>query len=76
MRILLVWVSNDKEHEWVDSCWTEDKKEAAIERATRFRDNGFNSAIIAYTANHCSNMCDEWDEEFQEAILEWNRHGD
>lgn len=72
MRILLVWVSNDEEQEWVDSCWTEDKQEAAIERAMRFRDKGFNSAVIAQALNHCSNMRNEWNEEFQEEILQWN----
>lgn len=76
MRILLVWVSDSEENEWVDSCWTEDNQEAAIGRAIRFRDKGFNSAVIAQTLNHYSSMRNEWDDEYQETILQWEECGD
>lgn len=76
MRILLVWVSDGEEQEWVDSCWTEDKQEAAIERAMLFRDNGFNSAVVAYAVNHHNTMCNDWDEDSQEMILQWEYYGE
>ena len=76
MRILLVWVSDNDEQEWVDSCWTEDNQEAAIGRAMRFRTEGFDSAVIAQTVNQYSNMRNEWDDAYQETILPWGINGD
>ena len=71
MRILFVWVTDNEENEWVDSCWTEDKREAAINRAEQFRNEGFRSAVVAYTANHYSATGNDWDGASQEMILQW-----
>lgn len=77
MQMLLVYASDDEGHDWVDSCWQEEKREGAIERAMEFRERGFRSTVIAFAANHGNeSMADEWDDDFQEQILPWDNDED
>ena len=79
MKILLVYVSDTNEddfvHDWIDSCWTEDKTAEAIQRAHEIREMGCTSAVIAYKANQFGCSSDEWNDNIEEIVLDWNSIG-
>ena len=79
MKILLVYVSDTSKdgfvRDWIDSCWTEDKTDEAIQRAHEIRKMGCASAVIAYKANQFGCSSDEWNDNIEEMILDWNNIG-
>ena len=79
MKILLVYVSDTSKdgfvRDWIDSCWTEDKTAEAIQRAHEIREMGCASAVVAYEANQFGCSSDEWNDNIEEMVLDWNNIG-
>lgn len=77
--LVIVWAEyeEDEQNDWVDSVWTEDKKEEAIQRAKSIQALCDHDAIVI---EHKTNMFlrripeNNWCSSMEKVIVGWKRY--
>lgn len=77
--LVLVWADyeGEEQQDWIDSVWTEDKKEEAIQRAKFIQSLHDHDAIVI---EHKTNMFarrfpeNNWCSSMEKVIVEWKRY--
>lgn len=76
--LVLVWAEYEEEQQdWIDSVWTEDKKEEAIQRAKFIQTlYDHDAAVIEHKTNMFLRPIPEnnWCSSMEKVIVEWKRY--